>query len=230
VIDRRGSVCAAAPTLVLAAGTDAARLWPAAGWPVGRSRGQLSTWSAAPGVPQLATPLAGDGYALTLPDGRLLAGASAAPGDPAPGLRDSDHAFNRTRLARLTGWAAPAPDGGRVGWRAQVPDRLPIAGPVPAAGGAASARPTQARWQPREPGLHVLAALGSRGLTWGPLLGEVVAAWITGTPMPVEARLRDALDPARWLVRGARRALPDGAVGGRGPARGAVDDEDRRGG
>ncbi len=214
LIDGHGSVCAASPTLVLAAGAEAARLWPAAGWPMGRSRGQLSTWSAAPGVPRLHVPLAGDGYALTLPDGRLLAGASAAPGDTTPGLRDSDHAFNRARLARLTGWAAPPPDGGRVGWRAQVPDRLPIAGPVPAAGAAASARPTQARWQPREHGLHVLAALGSRGLTWGPLLGEVVAAWITGTPMPVEARLRDALDPARWIVRQARRGAPDGAFGG----------------
>jgi hypothetical protein len=35
----------------------------------------------------------------------------------------------------------------------------------------------------------------------------MLAAWIGGTPMPVEAELRDAADPARWLVRAARRNL-----------------------
>jgi tRNA 5-methylaminomethyl-2-thiouridine biosynthesis bifunctional protein len=196
----------AAPTLVLANGAGATRLWPAAGWPIGRSRGQLSLWAPAPGMPRPAVPLAGDGYVIALPDGGLVAGASAAPGDDDASLRLADHDFNRARLARLTGWTAPPPDGGRVGWRAQVPDRLPVAGPVPAADAPPSARPTQARWTAREPGLHVLTALGSRGLTWGPLMGELVAAWITGAPMPVEARLRDAVDPARWQVRRARRS------------------------
>jgi tRNA 5-methylaminomethyl-2-thiouridine biosynthesis bifunctional protein len=54
--------------------------------------------------------------------------------------------------------------------------------------------------------LFVLGGLGSRGFTWGPLAGEVLAAWIDGAPVPLEADLLDAIDPARWTVRAARAA------------------------
>jgi len=207
--DRHGRPLDEAGTVVLANGADAARLWPAAGWPLGQSRGQLSLWQPDhPGLPTLRHPLAGDGYALRLADGRLLAGATAQHGDRDPDLRETDHRFNRARLQRLTGWDAPAPDGGRVGWRCQAPDRLPLAGPVPVAGTDVEPRPgpLQARRLAREPGLFVLTGLGSRGLTWAPLASEMLAAWITGLPMPVPARLRDALDPARWRLRELRRA------------------------
>jgi tRNA 5-methylaminomethyl-2-thiouridine biosynthesis bifunctional protein len=43
-------------------------------------------------------------------------------------------------------------------------------------------------------------------LTWAPLAAEVLAAWIDGTPMPLESDLLDAIDPARALVRQWRRA------------------------
>jgi tRNA 5-methylaminomethyl-2-thiouridine biosynthesis bifunctional protein len=42
-------------------------------------------------------------------------------------------------------------------------------------------------------------------LAWAPLAAEVLAGWIEGTPMPLEAELLDAIDPARGLVRAARR-------------------------
>ena len=58
---------------------------------------------------------------------------------------------------------------------------------------------------PRIEGLYVFGALGSRGLTWAPLLGEALAAWITGAPMPLAASLMDAVDPARFISRGVRR-------------------------
>jgi tRNA 5-methylaminomethyl-2-thiouridine biosynthesis bifunctional protein len=207
LLDAAGTVVDRAPVVVLANADGAARLWPQAGWPIGRGRGQLSIWAAGPDTPRLGCPLSGAGYAITLPDGSLLAGATATPEDTDPALRDADHDFNRGRLRRLTGWDASAPSAGRVGWRVQAPDRLPIVGAVPTPG-AVSARPTQARWQPREPGLFVLTALGSRGLVLGPLMGEVLAAWVSGAPMPIEAKLRDAIDPARWIVRAARKSPP----------------------
>jgi tRNA 5-methylaminomethyl-2-thiouridine biosynthesis bifunctional protein len=66
-------------------------------------------------------------------------------------------------------------------------------------------RRDQARLLPRIPGLFVLTALGARGLTLAPLLGRLVAAQATGTPWPLEQDLADAVDPARWRVRAARR-------------------------
>jgi tRNA 5-methylaminomethyl-2-thiouridine biosynthesis bifunctional protein len=66
----------------------------------------------------------------------------------------------------------------------------------------------QARLLPRQDGLFVLTALGSRGLTLAPLLGRLVAAQATGTPWPLEQDLADAVDPGRWIVRAARVASP----------------------
>lgn len=206
--DRQGEVHACAPVLVLAQGVR-----PLVGgcgadpWPLASVRGQV-TWFASSEGPR--SPVAGHGYALTLPDGRLLCGATTAEGDGDPGLRADDHAFNLERLSALTGLHAPpgAALGGRVGWRATTPDRLPIVGAVPlaTADGRPGLRLDHARLVPRIPGLFVLGGLASRGLTWAPLAAEVLAAWIDGAPMPLEADLLDAIDPARWQVRAVRRS------------------------
>jgi tRNA 5-methylaminomethyl-2-thiouridine biosynthesis bifunctional protein len=52
----------------------------------------------------------------------------------------------------------------------------------------------------------MIGGFGSRGLTWAPLMAELLAAWIDGTPMPLPGELVDALDPAREVLRRARRA------------------------
>jgi tRNA 5-methylaminomethyl-2-thiouridine biosynthesis bifunctional protein len=67
------------------------------------------------------------------------------------------------------------------------------------------ARLEQPRQVPRQPGLFLFAALGSRGVTWSALGAQVLASWVTGAPAPVEASLLDALDPARFVSRRARR-------------------------
>ena len=207
-------------------------------------RGQI-TWLPpdTPSLPDLPLPVAASGYALRLADGRLLCGASAQhdlPGSTDATLRDADHAHNLATLRRLTDWTGapgPGPLAGRVGWRQQSDDRLPLLGPVPAqwvghrgpldggppagptphAAEAACAAPhpraasnshrhlDQARQVPRQPGLYVFIALGSRGITHAALGGEVLAAWITGDPVPAPASLLDALDPARFIARTARR-------------------------
>jgi tRNA 5-methylaminomethyl-2-thiouridine biosynthesis bifunctional protein len=62
-----------------------------------------------------------------------------------------------------------------------------------------------ARIVPRRPGLFVHAALGSRGLTWCALGAQVLAALVADAPVPIDARLLDAVDPARFAVRARRR-------------------------
>jgi len=79
------------------------------------------------------------------------------------------------------------------------------AGHPPAATRSSRHRLDQARQVPRLPGLYVFTALGSRGISHAALGGEVLAAWITGDPMPAPASLLDALDPARFIARKARR-------------------------
>ncbi|MBL8350439.1 MAG: FAD-dependent 5-carboxymethylaminomethyl-2-thiouridine(34) oxidoreductase MnmC [Burkholderiaceae bacterium] len=199
--------------VVLCNAADAARLLgpAAAGWPLRRVRGQTTLLPAdLPGLPALPRPLAGSGYALQLADGRLLCGASSQPDDDDGRLRDADQLDNLAALRRLTGWAAePALDRlqGRVGWRLQSADRLPLLGPVPAAVDehhAGRHRLDPPRHAPRQRGLYVLTALGSRGITQAALAGEVLAAWLSGDPVPAPATLLDALDPARFAARVAR--------------------------
>ncbi len=197
-------------------GTDAGA--GAAPWPLRRVRGQTTQLAAGTaGLPALPWPLADTGYALRLDDGGLLCGASAQPDDDDGTLRAEDQAHNLAQLQRLTGWAgaAAAPLAGRVGWRLQSDDRLPLLGPVPTRepGLAAAARQgprrlDQPRFVPRQPGLYVFIALGSRGITQAALGGELLAAWLTGDPLAAPASLLDALDPARLVARAVRKPTP----------------------
>ena len=171
-----------------------------------------------PGWPTL--PQTGSGYAVARPEAppaagwRLLFGATSQTGDTDPRLRESDHAYNLQRLHALTGldMAGQATLQGRVGWRCVSPDRLPLVGRLPCreAMGAADTPDRPAPWLrlrdvPRIPGLRVIGALGARGITWAPMLAELLTAEVAGTPLPWPAEHVDALDPARGLVRQARR-------------------------
>jgi tRNA 5-methylaminomethyl-2-thiouridine biosynthesis bifunctional protein len=128
------------------------------------------------------------------------------PNDPEAALGEEDQRWNLQRLRSLTGLgpAAGSPLEGRVSWRLQTPDRLPLIGPAPRTDLPPGSRQDQVRFIARQPGLYVIGALGSRGLIWAPLAAQMLCAWVEATPMPLEADLVDALDPARWWVRQAR--------------------------
>ncbi len=208
-----GRCLAQAPCMVLANAGACLHLLGTTAPPLHATRGQLSLVHTTPGTtPHL--PMVGAGFALTIAPGEMLFGATQHIDDFEPRLRARDHAANLLRLATLTGLTfAPGrtPLDGRVGWRWLAPDRLPLVGAV--AGVTADAT-APARMAPaprslqalmRRPGLYALAGLGSRGLAWAPLAAQVLAAEIVGAPCPVEASLRDAIDPARFALRAARR-------------------------
>jgi len=208
LLDVSGRALAACDQLVLANAGGLQRLVVDPPWPLLYSRGQV-TWLAAPADWRPALPIAGDGYAIPLPHGELLCGATSDIDDTTPELRATDHQRNLAGLQRMSGrpWLEDARAlGGRVAWRVHARDRLPLIGgvPLPADQRARSPRQEQARFIARRPGLHVLAGLGSRGLAQAALAGELVAAMITGTPLPVGSRLLDAIDAARFAARAAR--------------------------
>lgn len=225
-LDERGELIAAADAVMLCGGIGSealAQAWSAGpAWPWISQRGQLSVMAsdqrnqrdqrehadqADRKPPVLAMPVAGLGYALSLPDGRLCFGASADAGDQDPSLRQADQAQNLQRLQQLLP-ASDIPDqlplAGRVGWRSLMPDRLPLVGALPMA--EPSQRAEQARFWPRQPGLMVMGALASRGLTWATLCADLLAAQLTGAPWPVESSLAEALDPARFGAKQRRNA------------------------
>jgi tRNA 5-methylaminomethyl-2-thiouridine biosynthesis bifunctional protein len=211
-LDAQGHVLAAAPHVVLAQAEQVNPVLQNLGWPafpLERTRGQVSLFRPLEAPSRLRVPVAGSGYVLPLPDGRVLCGATTRLDTAGSDPTVLEHRENLARVQRLCGLQAsgsPADWQGRVGWRVQPADRLPVAGPVAAASFAVGTRLDQARLVPREPGLHVACGFGARGITLAPLLGDLVAARIAGTPWPLTQDLADAVDPARWIVRAARRS------------------------
>ena len=217
LLDERGMFIDEAKAVIFANAGDASRLLGDAGPPMERVRGQISVLAAAalarrhgPRLPRM--PIAGFGYLLPEVNGQAIFGATAQPADLDPSVRATDHAANLAQLERLTGVKLDVNLdllGGRTAWRWVTADRLPVIGAVPDM--LSLTKPQahaldQPRFVPRQPGLFVFTALGSRGITWCALGAQVLASVISGAPSPIEASLLDAVDPARFVVRRIRRS------------------------
>jgi tRNA 5-methylaminomethyl-2-thiouridine biosynthesis bifunctional protein len=203
-----------AQVVVLTNAFDALRLLGEPDWPVHMVRGQVSMAAYGDHHPMPQLPITGAGYVLPGIDGQLLFGATSQRHDPDPALRLNDHSDNAAQLLRLIPTARYAPHTlqGRTGWRCVADDKLPVMGAVPDLAAFASEIPSrcaQARWVPRRAGLYVFTALGSRGITWSALGAQVMASTITGSPMPIENDLLDAVDPARFIARRIRQNHPN---------------------
>jgi len=205
LLDAQGRLVDESPLVVLAGGHSQLPLLGDVGADLVIQRGQLSHLAQAPWCP--AVPVAGEGYAIADGCGGLWCGATGQDGDLDPTLREADQADNFARYARLASLPAlpQAPLAGRVAWRLIAPDRLPLIGGLAALGPGADA--DQLRLRPRRPGLVVCTAFASRGITWAALAGRLATALALGSPRPVEAELLDAVDPLRFALRRARRAI-----------------------
>ena len=211
MVDGSGRVVLEGGTLVLANAGGAFELLDRPEWGVTKSRGQVSAvseaaWSPAD-LPRI--PVAGAGYMLPPSEGLVWFGATSQRDDDDLSVRASDHLANVARRDALLGLKPHVEVErliGRTGFRWQSDDRLPIIGAVPlACGGHVGGRLDQPRFVARSPGLFVIAALGSRGIASAALGGPVLAALIEGAPVPLEANLLDAIDPARFVSRASRR-------------------------
>lgn len=180
-----GAVLAEADQVVVAGGWGVEALLPDLGLkPVRGQADWVQGLSPSPAV-------AWGGYVAPTADG-LLFGATHDRGDTGTDVRSESTARNRETLAaRLPGLGERTkglPIRSRAAVRATTTDRLPFAGEV--AGG-----------------LFVLTGLGSRGLCLAPLLGEHLAAVMSGTPSPLACDLATRIDPGR----AAQPTAPTGA-------------------
>jgi tRNA 5-methylaminomethyl-2-thiouridine biosynthesis bifunctional protein len=183
-LDADDRVIAEAPVLILANAADAKRLLPDARLALSAVRGQVSYLPPAAGR-SLDIVVSGTGYVAPLADGGHCVGASYAHDDTDASVRIADHRGNLERAeAMMPGFAADidaATLDGWTGWRATVPDRLPIFGAAAVAG------------------VHLATGLGSRGLLWAPLGAELLACQLEGEPLPLPTPLAGAVSPKRFL-------------------------------
>jgi tRNA 5-methylaminomethyl-2-thiouridine biosynthesis bifunctional protein len=207
---RRASV-ARAPIVVIASAMSAPRLLETRFTPVRPIRGRI-TQLALGELAGLRAGIAGLGYVVPGLDGRVTVGATYEPieADDGPGIAEQTaHESNLQRLSKLL--ARPESvrfDGGFDGIRCVATDRMPLAGAVgderEALGPGARLHGAHLGDVPRVEGLYGSFALGSRGLSLAPLLGELVACLIEGEPLPLERSLVRSVDPARFLLKRLR--------------------------
>ena len=199
LFDANGAVLAEAELVVLAAAHGTAALLE--GLPLQPVRGQVSWAFVQAGASLPPFPVNGNGHFLPgIPMGRgtaWLCGSSYGRGDADTAERAEDHRANFEKLAALLPPVArglePGFIAGTVGaWtgvRCASTDRRPYLGEVAT-------------------GLWVSTAMGSRGLTFAALCGELLAARLHAEPPPLERRLADALDVARLGLISAARPAP----------------------
>ncbi len=178
---------AEAPVVILANSFEAPKMCPVPHLRLRRVRGQVTHVPAEAIEPPHVCVLRG-GLVLPALEGICLVGASFDLDDDDASLRAESHRGNLERLARIL--SIPAPEQaleGRVGFRAVVPDRIPVAGKLGDA-------------------CYGAFAFGSRGLLWGALAAELIAAELEGEPVPLEGVLVEALAAQRFALRAERRA------------------------
>lgn len=171
-------------------------------------RGQLSWAMRAPGDETAfpAFPVNGHGSlipAVPLGGGTAwLVGSSFERDESRPLLKAGDDADNLDKMsALLPGLAAfartPATRSALQSWagvRCATATRLPMLGPL-AFDAVPGAPPDEAKNT-----LWISSGMGSRGLTFAALCGELLAARLHGEPLPVEQRLAQALSPPAMVI------------------------------
>ncbi len=207
-----------ADAIILACGAALKSFSPTSFLPIELSRGQIE-WGASS---SLAHALTSGSYAAPFGGGALF----GATFDEVSALTEEAEQTHDARSRNLTALAALAPEiaesldlatlKSRAALRATTPDFAPIAGLLPNAaawlaqyGALAHGREPDLGEPPPHTGVYVLGALGARGLTHAPLLGERLASEMCGEPQILRQSELDALHPARFLHRALKRGLTD---------------------
>lgn len=218
LLDAQDQCVAQAPLVIVAAGYATRALLDGAchdgalapALPLNPLRGQMS-WGRIDALePQARAalppfPVNGHGsfiHGLPCPDDAgapgWFCGSTFERAAQGPTAKAQDHDANFQRLQRLLPALAErlqaplAPERAQAwaGLRCTLPDHRPAVGPLHDAA---------------LPGLWVCTGLGTRGLSVSVLCGELIAAWLHGEPLPLEASL------AHKLAAGRFRPLTDPA-------------------
>ena len=222
LLSENQNLIAEASVVILACAEQSNRLIPGRPLPAKAIRGQVTLLPSSPATANLQTVLCTDGY-IAPPNGdSQCIGATYNFGSTSTEINPEDHQTNLDGLGRyLPGLHQQITDScdpvdlnpvnlaGRVGFRCTTPDYLPIVGPLPNTDAFLSdyailrkdkTIPVQ---QPGRyhPGLYTSMGMGSKGLAYAPLCGELLAGMICNEPLPVGRELAEALNPSRFLIR-----------------------------
>lgn len=217
VLDADKQCLAQCDNVIIANSLDALNFQQTAHLPLKSIRGQTTSINSSRALENIRTVICHEGYLTPSLNGQHTLGATFHNNDNCRSIRPEDHRLNIESLHRaipacfpegidsLTGQIV----GGRVGFRCNTPDYMPIAGAAPRQQqfledydtlrkNAHSRVDTPGSYYP---GLFLNIGHGSRGLTSTPLCAELIAALICKEPRPLPRKLWEALSPARFIIR-----------------------------
>lgn len=191
--------------------------------PLRSVRGQVSYVPATKTSITLKHALNYEGYTAPSRDGFHCVGATFHPKAKHTTCEQEDHVTNLTNLTtglasfanaiQATQYTEDESLDGRVGFRCQTPDYLPMLGPAPSSQEFIADYAPLRKGMLRDPmpigkyhqGLYVSLAHGSRGITSAPYCAEILANIIMGEVIATDKEVVEALHPARFLIRDIKR-------------------------
>ena len=207
-----------ADALVVATGHHTNDLVGFADIPTALTRGQVESLPPQPSLSHLKAVLCHKGYLTPAIHGRHALGSTYVKNVTETEYKDAEQDKNLAMHARslqACEWAQnlEAENNGRAAVRCSTPDHLPLVGALPDLAhqqiqykNYGGKRPQTLPQGPQNvENVYMLAGLGSRGLTTGPMMAEVLACQLLGEPMPLANKLLDALSPNRFLLRALKR-------------------------
>lgn len=184
--------------------------------PLQSLRGQMTALRPTENSAHLDHVICHEGYITPAVDGIHYIGATFQKEPPAtPDIRAQDDAENIARLNEYLpdlGMSESHIAASRSGYRAATPDKLPMIGPAPDAPRVLDDF-AALRLGGRTPDIdiacienvYISTGYGAHGMTDAPLGGEIIAAMISGEPLPVPQDMAESVAPARFLLRGLKR-------------------------
>jgi tRNA 5-methylaminomethyl-2-thiouridine biosynthesis bifunctional protein len=171
-------------------------------------RGQLNWFKSSVESEKMKAIICSDHHVSPAVDGWHCVGTSYAPNDLHTEISPADTQQNLNALHKIAPEIYKHLDvksvQGRVGWRSQTLDYMPLAGQLLDEDKLRkyppryNANPASLPWLS---GLYVNAGHGSKGMITAPLCGELVAALATASNLPTGLQLASKLNPCRFLLR-----------------------------
>ncbi|MBU1723744.1 MAG: bifunctional tRNA (5-methylaminomethyl-2-thiouridine)(34)-methyltransferase MnmD/FAD-dependent 5-carboxymethylaminomethyl-2-thiouridine(34) oxidoreductase MnmC [Gammaproteobacteria bacterium] len=209
---------ATAGITVIASGREADQYTQTAFLPFLPVMGQTSRAAASGFSAQLKTTLGHEGYLTPPVAGQHIFGATFTRNVRDAVLEGVADSVNFRQLAHYLPEFAQSlqrVESSHAAIRMTTPDRYPVVGALPDEAffrqAYADLRHGRARqvFPPAkyQEGMFISAGYGSRGLATSGLCAEMLAALVTGEPLPVQATLYRNLHPARFLIRQLGKGL-----------------------
>ena len=202
-----------ASLVVVCGGAEAIQLNIINQLPLTSVRGQVTSMASNNNIRGLSTVICHKGYLTPQHKNIHCIGATFDKNSLDTQSRTEDDDYNLDMLNKclpeIDAWQNSDIAGAKARLRCATPDHLPMVGPMPDINAHKSLYSHLAKdknWRYQEPAptldnLYLLTGLGARGLCSAPLLADILAADICGTPYPVDSQMLFNLSANRFIIR-----------------------------